>query len=280
LYGPRELVLRICAEFTFKLIQIHPLHQPQPEEEELLHRLTPGKGRSFRQSAASDDCCIIGHLRRVFPSRSEPRLPEERVRPCPEAQIVPPAPVDSIMTGAAAWPGKVGDLVLLETGFPERCCGQFEHCRRCLFIRKIELPSLHHGCKRGPLFDRQPVSGDMIRLQRCRFLQLLLPLLQSLAGQGVNQVDADTPETCRAGHLYGISCFFCRVDPAQNLQLAVIERLDTYGKPVDAYGQISFERLKRDGPRIYLQGYLSIFFQSVTIPDSLHDSCDLPRREE
>ena len=70
------------------------------------------------------------------------------------------------------------------------------------------------------------IAGDVIRPERDRLLQGLLPDLERLARQTIDQIDRDRIETGRAGDLYAPRRLLGSMPAAEELQGLRVKRLN------------------------------------------------------
>ncbi len=80
--------------------------------------------------------------------------------------------------------------------------------------------------KLGVGFDGQLVPGNMHGCEINGLLQVSYCFRPGLCGQAVHQVQVDIVKTGGLGHCYSGTGIFCRVDPAQSCQVAIIKALN------------------------------------------------------
>ena len=115
--------------------------------------------------------------------------------------------------------------------------------RQCLVlpVRHPLAPAQRTGARRGrPLVwsedQLERVARDMLRLQRDRGAEHPAPALERLAGDGIDEVDAQVLQPGRAGGTVGIARLAHAVAAGQGDQVVVIERLDAERDPCYARG--------------------------------------------
>src|SRR4051794_11096018 len=106
---------------------------------------------------------------------------------------------------------------------------------RLIFLRQFAHRPLREAeSERRPLVKRELIAGDVVRPKRDGLLQGVLPDLERLPRQAVDQIDRDRIESRRAGGLHALASLLSSMPAAQKFQGVRVEGLNPQGEKADA----------------------------------------------
>ena len=126
---------------------------------------------------------------------AEPVAIQIRVGARPQAQPLPIGPVAEIVPARMARPRKIRHLVLDIPRTLEPLPPHFIQVGHRVPVREGHAAALHLTMKRGPLFNRQAVEGQVVRLQRDRGVQVGQPAGGRLPRKPVDEVQVHRRQT-------------------------------------------------------------------------------------
>ena len=169
------------------------------------------------------------------------------------------------MPGLEVFPAEVGNLILLKAPAPEGLHRGQVHIRLGVVIGERRV--VPHLIQRRALLHLQAVAADVLRVQLQHIVQGVLPGLQGLPRQAVDQIHGDIPEACLADALEGADRLGVGVGPTNFLEDFVVVALDAQADPVEALGPEPVEQPVVDGIGVCLEGDLRIGGDIEAAPD-------------
>ena len=144
---------------------------------------------------------------------------------------------------------------------------------RLLAIRNDQLAGLVQAVEGRAFLDRQLVERQVIDGIGDRFLQFLLPFLDRLVRAGIDQVEGHAREdVARQPDRLQRICDI--VQPAEEFQVPVVQRLDAERHAVDAGRAIAAEARRLDARRIGLHGDLDAVRHMPVLRDAVEHGLD------
>src|SRR5687768_11850262 len=158
-------------------------------------------------------------------------LPEAAsVRAGADARIVAITPVSEVVAALLAWPGVVADLIGGEAGRRGASGGQLVERRGAVGIESLQLT---RGGERGEAragLDGQLVQRQMGGAERQCLVERRAPRGLRIAGQSVNQIEADAGEAL-LGNGQRIEALASRMGTAEEGEALVVEALKAERQP-------------------------------------------------
>ena len=173
-----------------------------------------------------------------------------------------------------AGPGPVADFVVMVAGVCEGGAGVVIHIRRQVGVGRRQPALFDPPAQGGSLLQGERVEGQVLRSQRRRPRQGVLPLGQGLAGQAVHQVEVHIVEAGAAAKFQGGGGFVGVVAAAQQGQQPVVHTLDADADPVDAGGAQLGALGGGKVVGVALGGYFGIGAHPATAGDGVEDAGD------
>ena len=112
----------------------------------------------------------------------------------------------------------------------------------------------------------------MGRAEVCRSREALLPVVDSLVGQAVHEVDADVVEPGGARHPVCLDGVSGRVTPSEKAKQAVIEALDADAEAIDAGVEKVVELVGGEIPGVCFESDLRLVLEGKGLADSRHQA--------
>ncbi len=195
------------------------------------------------------------------------------------AHIFPIAPVQQVVSAFLAGRRVIGDLVGRQPGPLGHLLGDLVERQRRVGVGHGEPPRRMQLGERRLRLDGQLVQRQVPAGQSKRLAKLAAPGLGGLAGAGIDQIEAEALE-----------CFTCNsyprlrlgggVQPAQCLQLAVVERLHAERHAVDARRPVAAEAGSLHARWVRLQRDFGAGSDGPMVPDGIEDGADRRRAHQ
>ena len=142
-------------------------------------------------------------------------------------------PVAKIVPADVARPREVGDIILEIARGLQPVPSLLIHIGQRIFVIQIQSPSLHLPVKMCPLFDRQPIEGEMLGRQGDRSVEIGPPAGKGLAWEPVDQVQVQVGKVSPASGTDSLHDLPGRMRGVGRFQLRIVERLCAQAKPVE-----------------------------------------------
>ena len=110
--------------------------------------------------------------------------------------------------------------------------------------------------------------------------QILFPFVRGLPRQGRHQIDVDIVKPCPAGFPEDLFRLAGPVDPAQQGQFRVVNRLHADGEPVDTRPAVCLQPFQISRSGVDFHTDLCPVLYPVAFPDSSQDPFQLVRRQQ
>lgn len=150
--------------------------------------------------------------------------------------ILRPLPVAAVVAGVVAGEGKVGNLVVLVTGSKELLSQEFEGAYTLLLVDGGYEALLLHTPQAGALLISEVVGRDVLHTERDGLVETIGPVVECLAGEAIDEVDADVGEPSLLQAVHGIDGLLGRMATPYEAQGAVVKGLYAQAYAVDGEG--------------------------------------------
>ena len=150
--------------------------------------------------------------------------------------ILRPLPVAAVVAGVVAGEGKVGNLVVLVTGCKEFLSQEFEGAYTLLLVDGGYEALLLHTPQTGALLISEVVGRDMLHTERDGLVKAIGPVVECLAGEAIDEVDADVGEPSLLQAVHGIDGLLGCMSTPYEAQGAVVKGLYAQAYAVDGEG--------------------------------------------
>ena len=147
------------------------------------------------------------------------------MRPRTDPGIIAIAPIGQIMAAFLAGAGVIAGFIGRQTGLFRAVLRACEELRSQIVVHRRKFAAAHIAREARALLDRQLIERQMPGAETERAIQLGLPGVQRLTGQGVDQIEADAIELLLRG-IEGGQPFGDVMRPPEELQRGIIERLE------------------------------------------------------
>ena len=196
-----------------------------------------------------------------------------------DAQVRQAAPVGEVVDALPARLRPVRYLVLPQSRFRERRLRAEVHLRRKIRVGLGRPSEAHVRLQRGAGFQRESVSGEVVRAQPDGLLDGALPHGDRLPGQAEHEVDAHVVEPRVAGVARGLRGACGVVASSEHREFGVVERLHPDGDAVEARIAHGGEAFGGAVAGVRLQRRLGVDRQPEGGADRIHQAPEVGRRE-
>src|SRR3972149_8505323 len=193
----------------------------------------------------------------------------------PQTEIVAVVPIIIVVTRPIPWKCEVRHLVLLETLIREESHRELVQFVVCLRIQRCHLLRFNQSRQRGRGLDNQTVARKMFWFQFQRLPEIRFPPLQSLIRESEDQIDTDIVESRFSCTPDTFMCLFRRMNTREELQVILMERLDSNAQPVDARPAKLPKLVRIDRSRIRLQRNFGVIADLIVIRETTENLCDM-----
>ena len=175
-------------------------------------------------------------------------------------------PVFQVVPGLPARPGKVGDFILGIAVLGKILHGIQIHVRLGFIVGQIflRLPGIEGSAR----FHLQPIAAQVLRRQGHGGGKVFLPLLRTLAGETVNEIQGEVFKPGFPGGFHGCGDLRHGMYPADVLEFCVAGGLHAQGQPVESGLAQRLECFPvAGGFRVGFQGDLRVLGHVIPLAD-------------
>ena len=197
------------------------------------------------------------------------------------AQIGRAVPVAAVVARAAAWAAEVGNFVLLKPclrGPLEQGLIVRQHH---LLVGREQASLGHLAMQDGALLNGEGVCRKVADGQGRELLQVGLPAGEGLAGEAIDEVEADVAEACFGSGLHGLERLLGAVAAVEQVQVVVEEGLHPDAEAVEEmHPDESLKKGRREVLGVGLKGDLLQLREVETAGNGVHQLTQLVEGEE